>query len=141
MKLKSNTLKNDNFQIDYASRTLKRSRIGQNIKNYDFLIKLSEKQIVKRLNDFSRQLDFILEIGCNTNIAKLFHKKGKSKNFVGVDNSLSILKNNNFIYNKVIVTNEYCLPFKINTMSTVISCLYVITYIMLKVYLQIYTKF
>ena len=35
MKLKSNTLKNDNFQIDYASRTLKRSRIGQNIKNYD----------------------------------------------------------------------------------------------------------
>ena len=43
-------MRNNIFKIDYQTKTLKRARISSDIVNNNFLIKLSENQILNKIN-------------------------------------------------------------------------------------------
>ena len=63
------------FQIDYQTKTLKRARISFNLVNYNFLIKLSETQILNKINNFSSEVEVLVELGSNSNIGDIYKKK------------------------------------------------------------------
>ena len=111
------------FKIDYYVKSLKRARISSELVNYNFLIKLSENQILNKINNFSSKAEVLVELGSNSCIGKLY---SKSKNclFISIDNSIDFLKQNSFS-NYKLVNDENNLPFKQGTISGVISCLYV----------------
>ena len=62
------------FKIDYQTNTLKRERISSELVNHNFLIKLSENQILNKINNFSSNVDVLVELGSNTDIGEKFSK-------------------------------------------------------------------
>ena len=116
-------MRNNVFKIDYKTKTLKRARISSELVNYNFLIKLSETQILNKINNFSSKIEVLVELGSNSNIGDIYSKSNDSF-FVSVDNSLKFLKQNSSSINNIVV-DEYNLPFKQKSISGVISCLYV----------------
>ena len=111
------------FKIDYQTKTLKRARISFDIVNHNFLIKLSENQILNKINNFSSKFEVLVELGSNSNIGNLYAKNSDCF-FVSIDNSVDFLKQNSSSRNNIIV-DENDLPFKQKSISGVISCLYV----------------
>ena len=110
------------FKIDYETKTLKRARISSDLVNHNFLIKLSERQILNKISNFSSKIDVLIELGSNSSIGKLYNKNDNCF-FVSTDNSLDFLKQNSFSNNNV-VFGENNLPFKQESISGIISCLY-----------------
>ena len=111
------------FKIDYKTKTLKRARISSNLVNHNFLIKLSENQILNKINNFSSKVKVLVELGSNSGLRKLYSKSNNCF-YISIDNSLDFLKqNSSSIYN--IVVEENNLPFKEKSISGVISCLYI----------------
>ncbi|MAJ15366.1 MAG: hypothetical protein CMN44_10525 [SAR116 cluster bacterium] len=118
-------MKNNSFQIDYKSKAIKRSRVSERIKNYDFLINISEKQILKKIESFPIKMDFVIELGGNTSLGELIYKKDKNNLFfIIADCSFDVLNNNNKS-NQNIVFPEHYFPFKNEILSAVFSCLYI----------------
>ena len=115
-------MQNNIFEIDYETKTLKRARISSELVNHDFLIKLSEKQILEKMNSFSSKIEVLIEFGSNSSLGKIFRKRSNCF-FVSIDNSINFLKQNGFSNNKIVI-NENNLPFKEKSISGVISCLY-----------------
>ena len=115
------------FKIDYQTKSLKRARISSNLVNHNFLIKLSENQILNKIKSFSSRVEVLVEFGSNSSIGE---KYSKSNNcfFISIDNSIDFLKQNSSSKNNLVV-NENNLPFKQESISGVISCLYVDSYI------------
>ena len=111
------------FKIDYQTKTLKRARISSVLVNHNFLIKLSENQILNKIDNFSSKIDVLVELGSNSNIGKILSKKSNCF-FVSIDNSINFLKQNSSSNNNIVV-DENNLPFKEKSISGVISCLYV----------------
>ena len=111
------------FKIDYQTKTLKRARISSVLVNHNFLIKLSENQILNKIDNFSSKIDVLVELGSNSNIGGIFSKKGNCF-FVSIDNSINFIKHNSSSNNNIVV-DENNLPFKEKSISGVISCLYV----------------
>ena len=111
------------FKIDYQTKTLKRARVSSDLINNDFLIKLSEKQILNKMKNFSSKVEVLLEFGSNSRIGELY-SKNKNYFFVSIDNSIDFLKQNSSSNNNIVV-DEIHLPFKQESISGVISCLYV----------------
>ena len=111
------------FKIDYQTNTLKRERISSELVNHNFLIKLSENQILNKINNFSSNVDVLVELGSNTDIGEKF-SKSRGCFFVTLENSLNFLRKNSSLKNNIVV-NENNLPFKQKSISGVISCLYV----------------
>ena len=111
------------FKIDYQTKTLKRARISFDIVNHNFLIKLSEKQILNKINNFSSKVEVLVELGSNSDIGNLYTKNSDCF-FVSIDNSVNFLKQNSYSRNNIVV-DENDLPFKQKSISGVISCLYV----------------
>ncbi len=116
---------NNIFKIDYHTKTLKRARISSDLANHDFLIKLSEDQIFNKINNFSSKVEVLLELGSNTKIGEMYSKSNNCL-FVSIDNSIEFLKKNSSSNNNLVI-NENNLPFKHESVSGVISCLYVDT--------------
>ena len=110
------------FQIDYQTKTLKRARISFDLVNYNFLIKLSETQILNKINNFSSEVEVLVELGSNSNIGDIYKKKNNCF-FVSIDNSINFIKQNSSSNNNIVV-DENKLPFKQKSISGVISCLY-----------------
>ena len=110
------------FQIDYQTKTLKRARISFNLVNYNFLIKLSENQILNKINNFSSEVEVLVELGSNSNIGKIYNKNNKCF-FISIDNSINFIKQNSSSNNNIVV-DENKLPFKQKSISGIISCLY-----------------
>ncbi len=110
------------FKIDYKTKTLKRARISSNLVNHNFLIKLSENQILNKIGNFSSKVDILVELGSNSNIGETFSKNNNCF-FLLVDNSINFLKQNSSSDNNIVV-NENNLPFKQKSISGIISCLY-----------------
>ena len=115
-------MRNNIFKIDYQIKTLKRARISSDIVNHNFLIKLSENQILNKINNFSSKVEALVELGSNTRIGEMYSKNNDSL-FISVDNSIDFLKQNSSSSNNLVI-NENNLPFKQETVSGVISCLY-----------------
>ncbi len=111
------------FKIDYQIKTLQRTRISSDLANHDFLIKLSENQILNKMNNFTSKVEVLIELGSNSNIGKLYDKSNNCL-YVSLDNSIDFLKLNSFSNNKLVVDGNN-LPFKQKSISGVISCLYV----------------
>ena len=63
------------FKIDYQTKTRKRARISSNLVNHNFLIKLSENQILNKISNFSSKVDILVELGSNSNIGETYGKK------------------------------------------------------------------
>tara|TARA_B100001057_G_scaffold498296_1_gene604859 strand:- start:1175 stop:1978 length:804 start_codon:yes stop_codon:yes gene_type:complete len=116
-------LQSNIFKIDYQTKTLKRTRISSDLINNDFLIKLSEKQILNKIKNFSSKIEVLLEFGSNSSIGKLY-SENKNHFYVSIDNSIDFLKQNSSSNNNIVV-DEIDLPFKQESISGVISCLYV----------------
>ena len=115
-------MRNNIFKIDYQIKTLKRARISSGIVNHNFLIKLSENQILNKINNFSSKVEVLVELGSNTRIGEMFSKNNNSL-FISIDNSIDFLKQNSSSNNNLVI-NENNLSFKQETVSGVISCLY-----------------
>ena len=115
------------FKIDYQTKTLKRARISSSLVNHNFLIKLSENQILNKINNFSSKVEVLVELGSNSNIGKMLDQNCNSF-FVSIDNSINFIKQNSSSNNNIVVY-ENDLPFKQKSISGVISCLYVDTII------------
>ena len=115
-------MQNNIFKIDYQIKTLKRARISSNLVNHNFLIKLSENQILNKINNFSSKVEVLVELGSNSNIGKLYNKSNDCL-FISVDNSIDFLKQNSSSNNNLVI-DENNLPFKQESVSGVISCLY-----------------
>ena len=115
-------MQNNIFKIDYQTKTLKRARISREIFNHNFLIKLSENQILNKLKNFSSKVDVLVEFGSNSSIGEMYSKNNNCL-FISIDNSLDFLKQNSSSYNNLVI-NKNNLPFKQETVSGVISCLY-----------------
>ena len=116
-------MKSNIFKIDYHTKTLKRGRISSDLVNHNFLIKLSEKQILNKINNFSSKVEVLVELGSNSNIGKMYNKISNCF-FVSIDNSINFLNQNSSSNNKIVV-DKYDLPFKQKSISGVVSCLYV----------------
>ncbi len=116
-------MQNNIFKIDYKAKTLKRARICYNLANYDFLIKLSENQILNKISNFSSKVKVIIELGSNSGIGNLYTKSNDCF-FISIDNSMDFLKQNSSS-NHNLVVEENNLPFKKESISGIISCLYV----------------
>ena len=110
------------FKIDYQTKTRKRARISSNLVNHNFLIKLSENQILNKIGNFSSKVDILVELGSNSNIGETYGKKNNCF-FLSIDNSINFLKQNSSSNNNIVV-NENNLPFKQKSISGIISCLY-----------------
>jgi SAM-dependent methyltransferase len=110
------------FKIDHEAKTLKRTRISSYLVNHNFLIKLSENQILNKISNFSSKVGVIVELGSNSSIGKLYNKSDNSF-FVSIDNSFDFLKQNSSSNNNL-VFDENNLPFKQGSISGIISCLY-----------------
>ena len=110
------------FKIDYQTKTLKRARISFDLVNYNFLIKLSENQILNKINNFSSEVEVLVELGSNSNIGKIYNKNNKCF-FISIDNSINFIKQNSSSNNNIVV-DENKLPFKQKSISGIISCLY-----------------
>ena len=115
-------MQNNIFKIDYQIKTLKRARISSDIINHNFLIKLSENQILNKINNFASKVEVLLEFGSNSSIGELY-SKNKNYFFVSIDNSIDFLKQNSSSNNNLVI-DENNLPFKQETVSGIISCLY-----------------
>ena len=116
-------MRNNIFKIDYQIKTLKRARISSEVVNHNFLIKLSENQILNKINNFATKVEVLVELGSNSNIGKMYSKSNNCLS-ISIDNSIEFLKKNSFSNNNVVI-DENNLPFKQETVSGVISCLYV----------------
>ena len=116
-------MRNNIFKIDYQSKILKRARISSDLVNHNFLIKLSENQILNKMKNFSSNVEVLVEFGSNSSIGELFSKSNDCF-FISTDNSIDFLKKNSFSLNNLVI-DENNLPFKKKSVSGVISCLYV----------------
>ena len=116
-------MRNNIFKIDYQIKTLKRARISFEIVNHNFLIKLSENQILNKINNFVSKVEVLVELGSNSSIGEMY-SKNKNCLFISIDNSIDFLKQNSSSNNKIVI-DENNFPFKEETVSGVISCLYV----------------
>ncbi len=116
-------MQNNIFKVDYLTKTLKRARISSNLVNHNFLIKLSENQILNKINNFSSKVKVLVELGSNSSIGEKY-RKSKNCLFISVDNSIDFLKQNSSSKNNLVV-NENNLPFKQESISGIISCLYI----------------
>ena len=116
-------MRNNIFKIDYQTKTLKRARISSDLVNHNFLIKLSENQILNKINNFSSKIEVLVELGSNSSIGEKYSKNNNCL-FISLDNSIDFLKQNSFSKNNLVV-NENNLPFKQESISGIISCLYV----------------
>ena len=114
-------MQNNIFKIDYQIKTLKRARISSDIVNHNFLIKLSENQILNKINNFASKVEVLVELGSNSSIGELYRKSNNCL-FISIDNSIDFLKQNSSSNNKLVI-DENNLPFKQETVSGVISCL------------------
>tara|TARA_B100000242_G_C42996094_1_gene462613 strand:+ start:301 stop:1104 length:804 start_codon:yes stop_codon:yes gene_type:complete len=110
------------FKFDYKSKTLKRTRISSGFANHNFLIKLSEDEILKKITNFSSKVKILIELGSNSDIGRLY-KNNNNNYFVSTDSSIDFLIKNSSSNNKLVV-DENNLPFKQNSVSGIISCLY-----------------
>ena len=118
-------MKNNPFQIDYKSKSIKRSRVSSRIKNYDFLIKISEKQILKKIESFPFEMEYVIELGGNTSLSELIFKKQENNFFViRTDCSFEMLNNNNISNQNLVMLEDY-FPFRNESISAVFSCLYI----------------
>ena len=116
-------MRNNIFKIDYQIKTLKRARISSDIVNNNFLIKLSENQILNKVNNFASKVEVLVELGSNSSIGEMYSKSNNCL-FISTDNSIDFLKQNSSSKNNLVI-DENNLPFKQETVSGVISCLYV----------------
>ena len=116
-------MRNNIFKIDYKIKTLKRARISSDIVNHNFLIKLSENQILSKINSFASKVEVLVEFGSNSNIGEMYSKSNNCL-FISIDNSIDFLKQNSSSNNNFVI-DENNLPFKQESLSGVISCLYV----------------
>ena len=116
-------MQNNIFKIDYQTKTLRRARISRDTFNYNFLIKLSENQILNKLKNFSSKIQVLVELGSNSNLGKIYSKSSNCF-FISIDNSINFLKHNSYSNNNLVV-DQNNLPFKPKSISGVISCLYV----------------
>ena len=116
-------MQNNIFKIDYQTKTLKRARISSEIVNHDFLIKLSENQILNKINNFATKVEVLVELGSNSSIGEIYSKSNNCL-FISLDNSIDFLKQNSSTNNNIVI-DENKFPFKEETVSGVISCLYV----------------
>ena len=64
-------MRNNIFKIDYQIKTLKRARVSSDIVNHNFLIKLSENQILSKINSFASKVEVLVELGSNSNIGEM----------------------------------------------------------------------
>ena len=115
-------MRNNIFKIDYQIKTLKRARISSDIVNHNFLIKLSENQILNKINNFASKVEVLVELGSNSSISEIYSKNDNCL-FISTDNSIDFLKQNSSSSNNIVI-DENNLPFKHETISGVISCLY-----------------
>ena len=67
-------MRNNIFKIDYQIKTLKRARISSDIVNHNFLIKLSENQILNKINNFVSKVEVLVELGSNSSIGEMYSK-------------------------------------------------------------------
>ena len=116
-------MQNNIFKIDYQVKTLKRARIASDMVNHNFLIKLSENQILNKINNFSSKVEVLVELGSNSSIGEMYSKSNNCL-FISIDNSIDFLKQNSSSNNNLVIY-ENNLPFKQESVSGVISCLYV----------------
>ena len=116
-------MRNNIFKIDYQIKTLKRARISSDIVNHNFLIKLSENQILSKINSFASKVEVLVELGSNSSIGEMYSKNNNCF-FISTDNSIDFLKQNSSSNNNLVI-DENNLPFKQESLSGVISCLYV----------------
>ena len=84
-------MRNNIFKIDHQIKTLKRARISSDIVNHNFLIKLSENQILSKINSFASKVEVLVELGSNSNIGEMYNKNNNCL-FISIDNSLDFLK-------------------------------------------------
>ena len=111
------------FKIDYKTKTLKRDRITFDLVNHNFLINLSQNQILSKINNFSSKVEVLVELGSNSNIGDIYNERSNCF-FVSIDNSINFIKQNSSSNNNIVVDQDN-LPFKQKSISGVISCLYV----------------
>ena len=116
-------MRNNIFKIDYQIKTLKRARISSDVANHNFLIKLSENQILNKVNHFASKVEVLVELGSNSSIGEMYSKRSNCL-FISIDNSIDFLKQNSSSNNNIVIY-ENNLPFKQESLSGVISCLYV----------------
>ena len=86
-------MRNNIFKIDYQIKTLKRARISSDIVNHNFLIKLSENQILNKINNFASKVEVLVELGSNSSIGEMYRKSNNCL-FISIDNSIDFLKQN-----------------------------------------------
>ena len=103
-------MRNNIFKIDYQIKTLKRARISSDIVNHNFLIKLSENQILSKMNNFSSKVEVLVELGSNSSIGEIYSKSNNCL-FISTDNSIDFLKENSSSKNNLVIDNNN-LPFK-----------------------------
>ena len=103
-------MQNNIFKIDYHIKTLKRARISSDIVNHNFLIKLSENQILSKINSFASKIEVLAEFGSNSNIGEMYSKSNNCL-FISIDNSIDFLKQNSSSNNNLVI-DENNLPFK-----------------------------
>ena len=116
-------MRNNIFKIDYQIKTLKRARISSDMVNHNFLIKLSENQILSKINSFASKVEVLVELGSNSSIGEMYSKSNNCF-FISTDNSIDFLKQNSSSNNNIVIDKNN-FPFKQETVSGVISCLYV----------------
>ncbi len=116
-------MRNNIFKIDYQIKTLKRARISSDLVNHNFLIKLSENQILNKVNNFASKIEVLVELGSNSSIGEMYSKSNNCL-FISTDNSIDFLKQNSSSKNNLVI-DENNLPFKQESVSGVFSCLYV----------------
>ena len=116
-------MRNNIFKIDYQIKALKRARISSDIVNHNFLIKLSENQILNKINNFASKAKILVELGSNSSIGGKYSKNSNCF-FISTDNSIDFLKQNSSSKNNLVI-DENNLPFKQESVSGVFSCLYV----------------
>ena len=115
---------NNYFEIDYKSKTLNRSRTTSGVEEFNFLINRSQSQIIEKIKNFNNNLDFILEIGCQGSLGNSIYKNLAPNQQLTVDMSLSRLNYNDRSSIKLVLIEDN-LPFKSNSFSGIISCLYI----------------
>lgn len=115
---------NNYFEIDYKSKILNRSRTTSRVEKFNFLINRSQSQIIEKLKNFNNNLDFILEIGCQGSLGNLIYKNLAPNQQLTVDSSFSRLIFNERSSIKLALIEDK-LPFKNNSFSGVVSCLYI----------------
>ena len=116
-------MRNKIFKIDYKTKTLKRARISSDVVDHNFLIKFSENQILNKINNFATKVEVLVELGSNSSIGEMYSKSNNCL-FISLDNSIDFLKQNSSSNNNIVI-DENNFPFKEETVSGVISCLYV----------------